>query len=721
MVTTRKGIELNQAFVAVLVVVLLAILVIVAITIFQSLSTSFDTESDSSSQTILSESTDTLSPIGSGITSSEVKANNLTWLDFEVNNNVVELENNLNTLDFDADGNYTYIATVNTSTTSRRSIFSQGNHASKGISFVVATGVTGGIGLKNINDQTIWRFTGPITGIMSDVACVYIGLQNYTQCYVDGQPTSVQGNNFDWDDITSSSNTEARLGKVDGDPDELTGSIESVKVFDRALSSIEINDINQARNPTSNYSLNSTQATINQSSIYIVNDSLTYALNGTDLIKSLDKGNTWDIITTLDVSGGFQGFFMDSRGTLFYSKYRNSTLFYSIGNDTNWTSTIPFSCLNESGEGFGYVQSNWAFTETFDGSLLIGEYSDAFDASVRNCSFIHKSTDGGVNWNVVYNSTEEGFDARHIHLTRVDPNTGYIYATQGDDVPASRLLRSIDNGDTWQSLQNGTNDAQYVSLVFTDTYRIFGTDSANNNKIVRTSDDVNFETVYVLPTDSDGWFWDMKRDDLTGYILSTKITKTASGGLTSLFISPDNGSSWFSTNIKNITGSTNGTTDITTFYTDGNGFYWDKSSQQSIKFNFIEDPTDIDSSLWLNLNENNGTVVHDVSGNLNNGNITLATWATDGILNTLTAITDYTINPTTGLFTIVNDDFIWAEMTVSWTYIVTSSASSASNSMINQFATYPALIGLVGTIIFLGLVIGILVVSFVFGGRKDKP
>lgn len=43
----------------------------------------------------------------------------------------------------------------------------------------------------------------------------------------------------------------------------------------------------------------------------------------------------------------------------------------------------------------------------------------------------------------------------------------------------------------------------------------------------------------------------------------------------------------------------------------------------------------------------------------------------------------------------------------------------ASNAMITQFGTFPVLIGLVGTIIFLGLVIGVLVASFVFGGRKE--
>jgi hypothetical protein len=49
---------------------------------------------------------------------------------------------------------------------------------------------------------------------------------------------------------------------------------------------------------------------------------------------------------------------------------------------------------------------------------------------------------------------------------------------------------------------------------------------------------------------------------------------------------------------------------------------------------------------------------------------------------------------------------------------VGSNESIATNAMIVQFGTYPALIGLVGTIIFLGIVIGVLVASFAFGGRS---
>ena len=57
---------------------------------------------------------------------------------------------------------------------------------------------------------------------------------------------------------------------------------------------------------------------------------------------------------------------------------------------------------------------------------------------------------------------------------------------------------------------------------------------------------------------------------------------------------------------------------------------------------------------------------------------------------------------------------VYDNVSISYTYTFTAetAASNASNDTVTQFATYPALIGLLGTIIFLGIVIGVLVVSF---------
>lgn len=53
-----------------------------------------------------------------------------------------------------------------------------------------------------------------------------------------------------------------------------------------------------------------------------------------------------------------------------------------------------------------------------------------------------------------------------------------------------------------------------------------------------------------------------------------------------------------------------------------------------------------------------------------------------------------------------------------YTFSAPTSASNATGVMITNFSNYPTLVGLVGTIIFLALVIGVLVASFAFGGKK---
>jgi hypothetical protein len=52
------------------------------------------------------------------------------------------------------------------------------------------------------------------------------------------------------------------------------------------------------------------------------------------------------------------------------------------------------------------------------------------------------------------------------------------------------------------------------------------------------------------------------------------------------------------------------------------------------------------------------------------------------------------------------------------TFTASTAEANATATMITQFGNYPTLVGLVGTIIFLGVVIGVLVGSFAFGGKK---
>ena len=61
---------------------------------------------------------------------------------------------------------------------------------------------------------------------------------------------------------------------------------------------------------------------------------------------------------------------------------------------------------------------------------------------------------------------------------------------------------------------------------------------------------------------------------------------------------------------------------------------------------------------------------------------------------------------------------IFLFVSLSATFDAGSAEKNASDDLIVQFGTYTPLIGLVGTVIFLGIVIGVLVSSFAFGGRR---
>jgi len=70
---------------------------------------------------------------------------------------------------------------------------------------------------------------------------------------------------------------------------------------------------------------------------------------------------------------------------------------------------------------------------------------------------------------------------------------------------------------------------------------------------------------------------------------------------------------------------------------------------------------------------------------------------------------------------VTSADFELNSSQVNYTYSYTwgTEACDASENMTTEFGNYTSLIGLVGTIIFLGLVIGVLVAAFAFGDRRE--
>ena len=117
----------------------------------------------------------------------------------------------------------------------------------------------------------------------------------------------------------------------------------------------------------------------------------------------------------------------------------------------------------------------------------------------------------------------------------------------------------------------------------------------------------------------------------------------------------------------------------------------------------------VDYEKIVPFNENNGTTAHDRSSNGNDLTIVGATWTTDGALRTLVAITDYTINPTTGLFTIVNDDYSWSWMNATWSYDVYTTAGESNNEGILALVKLIEGIKFLISAVFFGAVIYIII------------
>ncbi len=86
--------------------------------------------------------------------------------------------------------------------------------------------------------------------------------------------------------------------------------------------------------------------------------------------------------------------------------------------------------------------------------------------------------------------------------------------------------------------------------------------------------------------------------------------------------------------------------------------------------------------------------------------------------DTVISLANLSVDTTT--FGVTSADFLFNSSLVNYTYSYTwgSGACTASENMTTEFGNYTSLIGLVGTIIFLGLVIGVLVASFAFGSRR---
>lgn len=107
-------------------------------------------------------------------------------------------------------------------------------------------------------------------------------------------------------------------------------------------------------------------------------------------------------------------------------------------------------------------------------------YGDYHGNPQRDPVVVWKSTDGGSHWVPVWR-----FEAtRHVHGVFVDPFTGWIWVTTGDDDHECNIWVTRDDFGTLELVAGGTQQTRVVQLLFTEGYVYFGSDAPKEHNFI---------------------------------------------------------------------------------------------------------------------------------------------------------------------------------------------------------------------------------------------
>lgn len=109
------------------------------------------------------------------------------------------------------------------------------------------------------------------------------------------------------------------------------------------------------------------------------------------------------------------------------------------------------------------------------GNIFFAEYTLNMDRS--NDTSLYRSIDGGANFERVL--TLGGNQIRHMHFVKWDPYEECLWLGTGDEDRENLLMRSDDEGETWEVIGKGSQDWRAIGLCFDEKYLIWGTDAGS--------------------------------------------------------------------------------------------------------------------------------------------------------------------------------------------------------------------------------------------------
>lgn len=121
---------------------------------------------------------------------------------------------------------------------------------------------------------------------------------------------------------------------------------------------------------------------------------------------------------------------------------------------------------------------------TPDGSIFFGEYT--LNTNRENETKLFRSTDNGRSFQPILTFSKD--EVRHIHFVQWDEYEKCLWLGTGDLNHECRLMKSVDNGDTWETVGEGSQLWRAVGVSFTEDSLYWGTDAgsvSDPNYIIR--------------------------------------------------------------------------------------------------------------------------------------------------------------------------------------------------------------------------------------------
>lgn len=631
----------------------------------------------SSTQSLLTSSTATLTPIGEGITSSSATHKNKTWLEFDGQSDYVVISDS-DILDMGNFTSFTLIAKFNTSdfTTGDDDVMisKRLNNARYNLN------VNGSKDLElEISDGSVSRTLGFAPQIQVNDSNWHIGVgvvdrnEDDLFLYLDGISSdeiatgvSSVGNISNSQDLVIGSRSDNK------DTREFNGSIDYVKIYNRVFHNNDVKYLNGNRSVGENNSI-------------IPFFPLPYTkyepLNLTDI-----EGISNPILNTTITGSGLNAdpsLFIEN-GSYYLFFEQKGALTENIGVISLATST---NAIDWEYKGIVMNQSwHLSYPSIFKYNNEYFMTTDAGDRDDGNRSTldIYKANNFPYNWTLnttLLNLSNNGLgNLDDPNIFRWKDKWWAIYTGNNSENLEAGYGTDLFNASTW-------NFSLSINPIHTET----------KNKRLGGRPIVRDDYIILFTQDATGIYGNNTR--------AYKITTL-------------NSSNYIDYEILNNTPILIG---------DGSGWNQDGMHTQDCWWDSYQDDSK-DDEQWIcavdgiknpiwgigiyksndyglmgewNLNENSLTTAYDTSGNGNDGTISGATWQDDGVDVSLTEGTDYSI--TGDVFTILNTDYAWSGIDASWDFIIGENCAGIEIGYVrNSFGAFIlailSFIGIIGTV-----------------------